>query len=427
MELCHAVLNLPFSGPQLDHWTLPNGVRCVTADMPDAPLTCLDLWCRAGSASEQPGEEGMAHFLEHMVFKGSERLAAGAFDEAIEALGGSSNAATGFDDVHFHVLTPPDRAREALDLLLELVLQPSLEPNGFSTERGVVLEEIAQYADQPNEQVLQLLLSKGCEQHPYGRPILGTPRSLEAMTPSAMRGFHQRQYRGSNCCLAVAGPASTELRTALGSSALAGLLDATEAIVPSSPLRVHPGRHGVIVNRLESARLLMLWEAPEAQDQGGVMAADLATTLLGEGRRSRLVNRLREDLQIVESVSMDLSVLEQGSLITLEVICPAENLEAVEAEVNQQLRTMTREPVTDQELQRGQQLVSKGLRYALEATGQVSGLCASQTLWERPQDLLQPLAFLPAWTEERLRADLFPKLLPEQACVLIAQAPTENG
>ena len=73
MELCHAVLNLPFSGPPLDHWTLPNGVRCVTADMPDAPLTCLDLWCRAGSASEQPGEEGMAHFLEHMLFMGSEK------------------------------------------------------------------------------------------------------------------------------------------------------------------------------------------------------------------------------------------------------------------------------------------------------------------------------------------------------------------
>ena len=236
MELCHAVLNLPFSGPPLDHWTLPNGVRCVTADMPDAPLTCLDLWCRAGSASEQPGEEGMAHFLEHMVFKGSERLAAGAFDEAIEALGGSSNAATGFDDVHFHVLTPPDRAREALDLLLELVLQPSLEPDGFNTERGVVLEEIAQYADQPNEQVLQLLLSKGCDQHPYGRPILGTPRSLEAMTPGAMRAFHQRQYRGSNCCLAMAGPSSAELRSALGSSALADLLDAPEPSSPSSPL-----------------------------------------------------------------------------------------------------------------------------------------------------------------------------------------------
>ena len=306
------------------------------------------------------------------------------------------------------------------------MLQPSLDPGGFSTERGVVLEEIAQYADQPNEQVLQLLLSKGCDQHPYGRPILGTPLSLEAMTPSAMEAFHKRQYRGSNCCLAVAGPASTELRSAIGSSALAGLLNAPAAAAQPAPLSVHPGHHSVVVDRLESARLLMLWEAPQAQDQGGVMAADLATTLLGEGRRSRLVNRLREELQIVESVSMDLSVLEQGSLITLEVICPNEHLDAVEEEVNRELRTMARELVTDQELKRGQQLVSNGLRYALESTGQVSGLCASQTLWDRQQDLLHPLAFLPAWTAERLRSELFPRLQPEQAFVLTAQAKSEQ-
>ena len=123
--------------------------------MPDSPLTCIDFWCQAGSSSERSGEEGIAHFLEHMVFKGSGRLAAGAFDEAIEALGGSSNAATGFDDVHFHVLIPPDRAAEALELLLELVLQPALDPQGFSTERDVVLEEIAQYATNP--------LSKCCK------------------------------------------------------------------------------------------------------------------------------------------------------------------------------------------------------------------------------------------------------------------------
>ena len=106
----------------------------------------------------------------------------------------------------------------------------------------------------------------------------------------------------------------------------------------------------------------MLWEAPRAQDQTGVMAADLGTTLLGEGRRSRLVHRLREELQIVESVSMDLSVLEQGSLITLEVIYPDEHLEAVENEVNRQLRAMAEELVSDQELKRGQQRVSNGLR-----------------------------------------------------------------
>ena len=79
MELCHAVLITTFPSPELNHWTLANGVHCVAAEMPDATLTCLDLWCRAGSASEETGEEGMAHFLEHMVFKGSERMEAGAF------------------------------------------------------------------------------------------------------------------------------------------------------------------------------------------------------------------------------------------------------------------------------------------------------------------------------------------------------------
>ena len=88
---------------------------------------------------------------------------------------------------------------------------------------------------------------------------------------------------------------------------------------------------------------------------------------------------------------------------------------------------MAEELVSDQELKRGQQLVSNGLRYSLESTGQVSGLSASQTLWDRQQDLLHPLAFLLPWTAERLRSDLFPRLQPEQAFVLTAQAKTKNG
>ena len=137
---------------------MANGCRCVFAPIPEAVLTCLDFWCKAGSAFEQPGEEGLAHFLEHMVFKGSQRLEAGAFDLRVEALGGSSNAATGFDDVHFHVLVPPDGAQEALELLLDLVLEPALRADAYAMERDVVLEEIAQYRDQPDEQVVQQLL-----------------------------------------------------------------------------------------------------------------------------------------------------------------------------------------------------------------------------------------------------------------------------
>ena len=333
--------------------------------MPDAPLTCLDFWCRAGSAEEKSGEEGMAHFLEHMLFKGSRQLPPGAFDQAIEALGGSSNAATGFDDVHFHVLIPPDRTSEALDHLLELVLQPSFQPNGFATEREVVLEEIAQYADQPSEQVLQQLLSRGCGDHPYGRPILGDPNTLRRMTPEAMQRFHQRLYQGGNCTLAMAGPDIDALHEIVSTSQLADMPAATGSRSSSNHLKVQSGHHELCIDRLESGRLLMLWAAAPALNQVAMMGADLATTLLGEGRRSRLVNHLREDLQLVESVTMDLTALEQGSLITLEAICPADALAEVEREVTTVLRSMADQAVSQSEYHRASQLVSNGLRFLL--------------------------------------------------------------
>ena len=420
MELCHAVLNSLRSGPQLGHWSLNNGVRCVEALMPDASLTCLDLWCQAGSSWERPREEGLAHFLEHMVFKGSDRLPAGAFDREIEALGGSSNAATGFDDVHFHVLIPSDQATKALDLLLDLVLNPSLEEEAFGLERDVVLEEIAQYADQPDEQVLQQLLSKACPDHTYGRPILGKPASLLAMTPELMRGFHAQRYRGSNCCLAVAGPDLSDLQTRIDQSALADLPAASSPAQPAWTAFVNPGRHEIKVDRLESARLLMLWSMAPAHDQSLVMGADLATTVLGEGRRSRLVSELRENLQIVETVDMDLSVLEQGSLVTLEICCSEDNLSQAEQAVTDQLKRVADTPIERWELERSQRLVGNGLRFALESATQVAGMAANQMLWDRPQGLLQPLETLENWTNNALRDRLFNHLQPDQACTLVA-------
>ena len=388
--------------------------------MPEAALTCLDLWCRAGSASEQRGEEGMAHFLEHLVFKGSDRLPAGAFDREIEALGGSSNAATGFDDVHFHVLIPAEQAARALDLLLDLVLHPAVVERDFTTEREVVLEEIAQCADQPDELVLQLLLSRGCPDHAYGRPILGERSSLMAMTPEMVHRFHRRRYRGSNCSLAIAGTPDAHLEEQIRSSALMNLEPASLEAIPTSAAEVHSGRHEIRVDRLESARLLMLWSTAGAADQDMVMGADLITTLLAEGRRSRLVGRLRETLRIAETVDMDLTVLEQGSLITLEICCREEDLAAVEQELERELTRSIQEPPANWELDRARQLVGNGLRFSLESTAQVAGTAGNQQLWERQQDLLKPLQVLNSWSAERLLQELMPTLSSDKACTLIA-------
>ena len=363
-----------------------------------------------------------------MVFKGSKRLGAGDFDLKIEALGGSSNAATGFDDVHFHVLVPPEGALEALELLLDLVLEPALRSDAYAMERDVVLEEIAQYRDQPDEQVVQHLLTACCSNHPYGRPILGWEESLLASTPETMAAFHQRRYIGNNCCLVVAGAIADGLEEQISTSRLVELPGRNRmgAIDSRPSLSFQSGRTSLTVERLEAARLLMAWPTASADDQRQVMGMDLATTLLAEGRRSRLVARLREELQIVESIDMDLTTLEQGSLVMLEACCPPDRTDQVEEEIRAVLTECAAAPVRDSEFDRGRQLVGNGLRFSLEAPGSMAAMTGAQALWRSAQDPLEPLNELERWTTSDLQMDVFKQLLPDQAFTLVA-LPDEDA
>lgn len=399
---------------------LGNRALVVTLDQPDAPLVCLDLWCRAGSTSERAEEHGIAHFLEHMVFKGSQTLSAGEFDRRIEALGGSSNAATGFDDVHYHVLIPPEAAAEALELLLELTLAPRLAAADFHMERQVVLEELAQSEDQPEEQAVQALLSGACGSHPYGLPILGRRATLLAQTPAAMASFHRRCYGGGNVVLAISGPLQNlDLGARAADSALAAL-PALADPPPPPALKLVAGEQTLALPRLESARLLMVWAMPSAGDLEGVAGADLAATVLAEGRRSRLVQRLREELQLVESIDLDLHVLEAGSLALLEAVCERERLAAVREAIGQVWSEVVEQPLSPAEWHRAERLVSNGYRFGLEAVAGLASLIGSNALWKRPAPLETPLQAIAAWSPERLSQEVLPRFAPQKAFLLEA-------
>ncbi len=403
-----------------DRRQFPNGAELVSLPLADAPLVCLDFWCRAGSAWEHPGESGLAHFLEHMVFKGSENLAAGEFDRRVEALGGNTNAATGFDDVHYHVLIPPQAAPEALDLLLDLVLHPRLEPEAFAMERQVVLEELAQSEDQPEEVALQRLLAQACPGHPYGQPILGQRQALLSHEPEAMAAFHSRLYGGGRCVLAISGAVEDgDLARRIASGPLAELAPAP-ATTPAAHLQLFQGEERLVLPRLEAARLLMAWWQPAADDLEGVMGADLATTVLAEGRRSRLVERLREQLRIVESIDLDLHAMECGSLALLEAVCEPEELPEVRQAISQVWTELMAEEIGEAEWQRAQRLVANAYRFGLESAGSVAGLIGNSSLWGRRQSLQQPLELLQRWSPKRLREQALMRLDPDQAYILEA-------
>ena len=409
--------------PEPQHEQLSNGASVVRIDLPQAPVVCLDFWCRAGSARETEAESGMAHFLEHMVFKGSEQLAAGEFDLRVEALGGNSNAATGFDDVHYHVLMPPEASNDALELLLDLVLRPRLDAEDFDMERQVVLEELAQSEDQPEEVAFQELLRQACGTHAYGQPILGRKPALEAHRPEAMAQFHRRHYRPERCCLAIAGPTAalgSDLRQRLERSCLGQLRPADGPEITPPALHLSPGEARLELPRLEAARLLMAWQLPGAADQRSVLGGDLLTTLLAEGRRSRLVERLREELRLVESIDLDLNVLESGCLVLLEAVCEADQLAAVEREVRRVLFELQEREPGEAELERARRLVGNGYRFSLEVAGSVAAMVGNSALWQRRHSLQAPLDWLEQWDRAAVQRELVPLLAPDRAFSLQA-------
>ena len=167
---------------------------------------------------------------------------------------------------------------------------------------------------------------------------------------------------------------------------------------------------------------MMVWPVASADDQLAIAGADLATTILAEGRRSRLVQKLREELQIVESIDMDVTTLEQGSLVMLEACCPEDQIERVETEIHRQLDSSLTTAITDEEFHRAMQLVGNGHRFSLEAPGAVAASAGSQTLWGRHRDLLAPLKDLMNWDASALREAVMPLLQPQQSFTLIARS-----
>ena len=392
--------------------------------MPDASLTSLDIWVKAGSICERSGEEGLAHFLEHMVFKGSKNLKEGEFDKKIEALGGSSNAETGFDDVHYYVSVPSNVIEPALELLLSLVITPLINEDAFETERQVVLEEIAQHDDQPDEQIIQKLLETCWPNHAYGRPILGCERSLKSISPRQMKSFHKQQYQGDNCTIAIAGNYPNNLENILEGSLLASLesdRNTNFSLKNNSTLCFQAGRKEIYINRLETARVIMAWPIPPANEQLEIMGADIATSFLSEGRRSRLVKRLREELQIVESIDMDITILEKGGLIMLEACCVEEQVDQVEKEINKVLIESSLKVPSSNEINRAYQLVKNYLCFSLETSGQIASVSGAHILWGREQELLEPIKHIDYWSKEKLQKEILQNLHPDKSCTLIAR------
>jgi predicted Zn-dependent peptidase len=338
---------------------LANGLTIIAEQMPVEAVN-LNVWLKVGSALESDEINGMAHFLEHMVFKGTRRLASGEFERAIESRGAITNAATSQEYTHYYITTAPKDFAQLAPLQLEVVLAPLIADEAFDRERYVILEEIRRSNDNPRRRTYYRMMETCFETLPYRRPVLGPTSVIEHLTPGQMRDFHGTWYRPEWMTAVVVGnlPADELITTvaesleSIPTSPNPGI-DAhplTE-LMPETPFR-DIVRMEYEDEQLQQARLIMFWKVPGLRDLEKTYALDVLAVILGQGKVSRLFQSLREERGLVSQISASNSSQGVQGMFSVSAQLPIENLALVEREILTHLRSIQENAIATSELAR---------------------------------------------------------------------------
>ncbi len=360
---------------------LPNGLTIVAEQMPVEAVN-LSLWVNVGSANEPDDINGMAHFLEHMVFKGTKRIVSGEFERRIEERGAVTNAATSQDYTHYYITTAPKDFASLAPLQIDVVLNSLIPDDAFSREKLVVFEEIRRSDDNPRRRTFAQAMQTAFNRLPYRRPVLGEFDVISQLQPQQMRDFHSSWYQPNSITAVAVGNLPVDELIKIVAD---GFTEATNV----SPVVSHPPlantfkeepafteivRHELKDDSLQQARLVMVWRVPGLSNLQETYALDVLAAILGSGRTSRLVRDLREEKGLVSSISVSNITQRLQGTFYISATLPVENIAQVEAAIAQYINTIQTQPVEEWEIARIRTQVANRFIFANETPSDRAGL-----------------------------------------------------
>jgi predicted Zn-dependent peptidase len=278
--------------------TLPNGLRVASRAMPGYATAAVGLYCESGSRSEPAALSGIAHLFEHMVFKGAGGRSARAISEAIEDVGGELNASTDREGTSFTASVMPEHVPLAVELIADLVLRPHLSPDELDREKDVVLQELGEARDTPNDIIFDDLWSAAFDAQPIGRSILGDEASIARIGCGDLEEWRNGQFRGGNLILVGAGMVEHDALVALAVQCFAAVEPGRPA-KPESALFTGGSRIGRTASEQAHLTIGLMGPAARAPEY---LAARLFSDLVGGCMSSRLFQELREERGLAYSI-----------------------------------------------------------------------------------------------------------------------------
>jgi predicted Zn-dependent peptidase len=373
------------SAPQLTE--LGSGVRVVTEEVPSVRSVALGLWVRTGSRNETPGQAGVSHFLEHLLFKGTKRYSAIEISERFDGLGASINAATGKETTHLHARFLDEHTEEVFDLLAEMLLAPTYPD--IDSERQVVLEEIAMYDDEPQDRVHDVLAEAVFGSHPLGRRVLGEPEVIASIPIPDIESYRGAHYTGPGIVVGAAGHLDHGRIVELAERFVTTPADGVGPPAPETDL---DGAARLCFQQKDTEQYHICFGAPGLRrDDERRYPLAVLDSIFGGSTSSRLFREVREKRGLAYSVgSYNEQFTDQG-LVATYVGTREDNVEEACAIIGAELARLRSEPVSTEELTRAKESVKGRLVLSSESTAARMTRISRATLFGLPIESLDEM------------------------------------
>lgn len=347
--------------------TLPNGVRIATASMPYMRSVCVGLWAAIGGRHEAREDCGISHFIEHLLFKGTERRNTKQITEDIEGLGGYVNAFTTEDHTCYYAKAGVAHLEMVCDVLTDMYMHSKLLPAEIERERDVIREEILSYRDQPAQHAAELLTETMWPQHPLGRPLTGTLETIGRFQRPQLQEFIQQHYNGRTTIFSVAGPVVHEHVVALVAPILSRLPAGRKPRFSRARTQDGAAQVSLFTQDTEQMHLAMGFHAFGRMDERR-FALKLLSVMLGENMSSRLFQRLRERHGYCYSVQTNMVTLADTGAIQISAGLDASKLQKAVRMIMKELENICSKKPTANELKKAQDYTVGQTFMGLEST-----------------------------------------------------------
>ena len=387
---------------------LGNGLRILTERMTQVRSVSIGVWLTRGSRHESAEKSGIAHFVEHMLFKGTATRSAEDIAQAIDSIGGQLDAFTAKEYASYYIKVLDEHLPLAMDILTDIVRNPAFSVEDIEREKKVVVEEIKMVEDTPDDLVHELFTQGFWENHPLGRPILGTRETVESFSAALLREYFQQAYAARNLIVSAVGNVEHEQVRKLVEERF-GSLPASGTIVGEHAPQVVP--KVLIRNKELEQSHLCVGVSSYPQNHDDRYSSYLLNTLLGGSMSSRLFQNVREKRGLAYAVFSGLSAYRDAGSFTVYAGCANDAVGQVIDLVVEELRGVKQGPVPVAELQRAKDHLKGSLMLSLENTAsRMSHLARQEIYFDRQfglDETLQGIERVTAADVQRVAADLF--------------------